>query len=168
MPTTRKQKKARLSRGLEIFSDIENLDVMIGGNHFDREESEDSILSRRPESASCNASDKGGSPHLNTRENRSGISTDRGQNSTGASSSAEFKKLSGELNLRISREMDEMMNSVSFQIWRAINDAISNQILPQIQNPFKAGSGQTTQKGSNVPAEKPEYDTEDCRNDGQE
>ena len=41
MPTTRKQKKARKSRGLEILSDIENLDVMLSGNHFDREESED-------------------------------------------------------------------------------------------------------------------------------
>ena len=48
-----------MSRGLERFSDIENLEVMIDGNHFDREESEDSILARRPESASCKASDKG-------------------------------------------------------------------------------------------------------------
>ena len=57
------------------------------------------------------------------------------------------------------------MNSVSIQIQRAINDAISNQLLPQIQNAFKAGSGQATQKGWNVPAERPEYDTEDCRDD---
>ena len=32
MPTTRKQ-KARKSRGLEMLSDIEKLDVMLGGNH---------------------------------------------------------------------------------------------------------------------------------------
>ena len=113
MPTTRKQKKARKSRGLETLSDIENSDVTLGGTHFDREENEDIILARRPESASCNASDNEESPDLNTKENRSGNSTDRDQNSTGASSSAEFNKLSGELNLRISREMDEMMNSVS-------------------------------------------------------
>ena len=146
------------------MSEIENLDVMLGESHFDREESEGSILARRPRSASCNASDNEESPHLNTREDKSGNSTDRGQNSTGASSSTEFNKLSGELNLRISREMDEMLNSVSVQIQRAINDAISNQILPQIQNAFKAGSGQTTQKGWNVPAERPEFDDEDCRN----
>ena len=30
MPTTRKQKKARKSRGLEMLSDIENLDIMLG------------------------------------------------------------------------------------------------------------------------------------------
>ena len=128
------------------MSDIENLDVMLGGNHFDREEIKGSILAKRPENAGCNASDVEENSHLNTRENKSGNSTDRGQNFTGASSCAEFNKLSGEPNLRISREMDEMMNSVSVQIQSANNDAISNQILPQIQKAFKAGSGQVTQK----------------------
>ena len=33
MPTTRKQKKARKSRGIDMLSDIENLDVMLGENH---------------------------------------------------------------------------------------------------------------------------------------
>ena len=32
-----------------MLSDIENLDVMLGGNHFEREESVDSSLPRRPE-----------------------------------------------------------------------------------------------------------------------
>ena len=57
MPTTRKQKKARKSRGLEMFSDIENLDIMLGGAHFDtreRDESLSSNLARRPESAISN------------------------------------------------------------------------------------------------------------------
>ena len=40
--------------------------------------------------------------------------------------------------------MDEMMNSVSVKIQRAINDAISNQVLPQIQNAIMAGSGHVT------------------------
>ena len=146
MPTTSKQKKARKSRGLEIMSDIENLDVKLCGNHFDREESEDSALARRPESASHDASEDEESPHLNTKEDISGNSTDRGQNSTGTSSSAEFKTLSGELNWRISREMDEMMHSVSVQIQRTINNAISNQVVPQIQNANMAGLGHVTQK----------------------
>ena len=37
-----------------------------------------------------------------------------------------------------------MMNSVSVQIQRAIYDAISNQVLPQIQNVIVAGSGHVT------------------------
>ena len=47
MPTTRKQKKTRKSRGLEILSDIENLDIMLGGdqsNETERERSVDNIL----------------------------------------------------------------------------------------------------------------------------
>ena len=40
MPTTRKQKKARKSRGAEVLSDIENLDTMLGGSNLEREESE--------------------------------------------------------------------------------------------------------------------------------
>ena len=56
MPTT-KQKKARKSRGLEMLSDIENLDVMLGENHstdVEREESINSHLARRPESTASN------------------------------------------------------------------------------------------------------------------
>ena len=114
------------------MSDIENLDVMLGGNHFDRD-SDDSILAKRPESAVCNASDYEENPELNTKENRSGNSADLGQNSTVASSRAELNRLSGELNSRISREMDWMTNSVRAQIQRAICYAISNQVMPQIQ-----------------------------------
>ena len=57
MPTSRKQKKTRKSRGLILLSDIENLDVMFGENHFngmDREESLDSNFPRRPEGATSN------------------------------------------------------------------------------------------------------------------
>ena len=57
--------------------------------------------------------------------------------------------------------MDEMMNSVNTQIQMAISDAISNQILPQIQNALKAGSGHVTQNRFNVPAERPEINPED-------
>ena len=37
MPTTRKQKKAKRSRGLEMLSDIENIDIMLGENHLTQE-----------------------------------------------------------------------------------------------------------------------------------
>ena len=48
MPTTRKQKKARKSRGLEMLSDIENLDIMLGENHFNAREREGSLNSNLP------------------------------------------------------------------------------------------------------------------------
>ena len=87
-----------------------------------------------------------------------------GQNSADVSSLAEINKLPSELNSRISREMDEMMNSVSFQIQGAINDAISNQVLPQIQNVVLTGSGRVTRKGWDVSAERPEINPEVQRN----
>ena len=62
----------------------------------------------------------------------------------------------------ISREMDEMMNSVSVQIRRAINDSIIIQLLPQIQNALMAGSGHSIQSGWNVPAERPKMNTKFC------
>ena len=114
---------------------------MLRGNHYEREKSEDSNLARRQESVSCNVSgDNDENLYSNPRENRSNNSAAHGQNSAGTNSSAELNRLSGELNLRISKEKDEIMNSISVQIQRAFNDAISNQVLPQIQNAFKAGS----------------------------
>ena len=131
MPTTRKQKKARISRGAEMLSDIENLDVMLGGNHLEREESEYDNLSSRSNSPNLNTHENNEEIHYpNSRANRSSNSPEYGHNSAGTDSSAEFNKLSSELNLRISRETDDMMNNVSVQIQRAISDAIGNQVLP--------------------------------------
>ena len=53
-----------------------------------------------------------------------------------------------------------MMSSVKTQIQGAISDAISNQILPQIQNALRAGSGHMTQNRWNVPAERLEINPE--------
>ena len=132
MPTTRKQKKARTSRGAEMLSDVENLDFILGGNHLEREKSEYSNSIRRPGSPSYNAPENNEeNRYPSSREKRSDNSADYGHNSAGTDSSAEFNRLSGELNLGITRELDEAMNSVSVQIQRTINDAISNQILPQ-------------------------------------
>ena len=129
-----------------MLSDTKSLDIMLGGSHCDREGNEDSILARRSGRVNDDASDNNEENfHSIIRDSRSGNSADLGQNSTSRSSSAEFNKLSSELNSRISREMDEMMDSVSVQVQRAISDAINNQVLPQIQNALKAGSGHVTQ-----------------------
>ena len=62
MPTTRKQKKARKSKGLEMLSDIENLDVLLGENHSSRAERDGSLDStsvKRHESVISNNFDEG-------------------------------------------------------------------------------------------------------------
>ena len=163
MPTTRKQKKTRKSRGLEILSDIENLDIMLGGDHFngaERERSLDSTSARRENITSNNLENEGESLYSNHRNVDLRTSADNGRNSADASSQVEINKLSCELNSRIFREMDEMMNSVSSQIQRAINEAINNQVLPQIQNVIMAGSGREARRGWEAPMERPEISTE--------
>ena len=164
MPTTRKQKNAAKSRGLEVLSDIENLDIMLGGNHFngaERDESLNSTSVRRHESIVSNNLDDGeGNPHFDHRNSNVRSSADYGQNSADMNSQAEINKLSRELNSRISKEMDEMMSSVSSQIQRAINDAINNQVQPQIQNANMAGSGCETRRGWETSVERPEINPE--------
>ena len=164
MPTTRKQKKARKSRALEMLSDIENLDIKLGGRHSESEKSVDSNLARRPESTNSNLFENNKKTScLNSRRAGYSDNTGLGQNSTSANSSAEIKRLSSALSSRTSS--DAMMNSVSVQIQRAISDAINSQVLPQIQNALRAGSGQTTQKGWNLPAERPEYISKESCNE---
>ena len=56
MPTTKKQKsKARKSKEADVLSDIENLDIMFGSNHLEREESNFSNSVHRPECPRYNA-----------------------------------------------------------------------------------------------------------------
>ena len=127
MPTARKQKKARKSREVELLSDIKNLDIMLGGNHLEILATQlgDRIF-RNYNALEDNEEDS----YPNSRGNRSSNSANHGHSAAGTDSSDEFNRILGELNLRISREMDEVMNSGSVQIQRANNDAISNQVLP--------------------------------------
>ena len=100
----------------------------------------------------------------NQRSTTSKTNTECDRNSVTENSSAEINRLSSELNSRTSREIDEVMNSVSVQIQRAISDAISSQVLPQIQNAIMAGSGHGTRKSWDVPSERPELNSEVQRN----
>ena len=151
-----------------MLSDIENIDIMLGENHFkarERDGSLNSNLPRRSRSfASTESENENGNVGRNQRNDHSRTNTEYDQNSVTANSSAEINRLSSELNSRISREMDEMMTSVSVQIQRAISDAISTQVLPQIQNVIMAGSGHGTRKGWDVPPERPELNSEVQRN----
>ena len=151
-----------------MLSDFENLDIMLGENHFNSREREGSLnskLPRRPRSFTSNESENEDGDigetqrKINPRKN-----TECDRNSVTGNSSAEINRLSSELNSRISREMDEMMNSVSDQIQRAISDAISTQVLPQIQNVIMAGSGHETRKGWDVLSKRPEPNSEVQRN----
>ena len=143
-----------------MLSDIENIDIMLGENHFNdmrRDESLDGTSIRRQESVtSNNLENEEMNLHSDHRNPETGTSAGYDRITASIDSQAEINKLSSELNSRISREMDEMMNSVSSQIQRAISDAINNQVLPQIRNVIMAGSGQETRRGWEKSDERPE------------
>ena len=52
MLTTRNQKKTRKCTETDMLSNIGNLDLMLGGNHLERDKVEISNYGRRPESPS--------------------------------------------------------------------------------------------------------------------
>ena len=58
--------------------------------------------------------------------------------------------LSEELNLRLSQVADSLMNILQVQITKAINSAINNSVIPEIQNAMGTlSSGQRdTESGS--------------------
>ena len=122
-------------------------------------------MSRRSRSFASNESaNEDGNIGRNQRNIKSRTDTECDRNSVTGNSSAEINRLSNELNSRISREMDEMVNSVSVQIQRAISDAISTQVLPQIQNVIMSGPGHGTRKDWDVPSERREPNSEVQRN----
>ena len=107
---------------------------MLGSNQLEREESEFSNSVRRPESHSYSALvNHDVNSHSNSREDELRGYAGSGQNSENANSSSEINRLSGDLNQRITQEMNDPMCSVSTQKQRAINEAVSEQVLPQIQ-----------------------------------
>ena len=121
---------------------------------------------RRPESVNSNLFENNEENlYSNPKETELGVNAELRQKSISANSSADINRLSSELNSRISKEMDEMLHSVSVQIQRAINDAISSQVLPLIKNASMTGPRHTTQRGRNVPAQRPEMNTEVLRNE---
>ena len=92
------------------------------------------------------------------------ISTEHGQISREVDSSSEINRLSGELNQRITQEINDLMSSVSSQIQRAKIDAINEQALPQIQATLKYGPVQIPNRRWEVSDRRPECRSEEALN----
>ena len=130
MPSTRKQKaKERHSRQLDMLSDVENVDIMLGSYSIDEEEnnaSENEVNldsgSNRPQQSS-NVIGEGFRSLLNTnsRENSEiTIETTR--------------LINEEISNQMSRKLNEIKTSLNSQIQEAITDAITSTVLPSILN----------------------------------
>ena len=119
--------KARKSREMDMMSDFENLDVMLGNsnnNPIERELADAIDQSSTHGDADTNAY-HGGEYRNYLHENDL-----LRQNEVRQS----FVTFSNEFNLRLSQEMDSMMSMMHNQINRAITAAIAERVIPEIQN----------------------------------
>ena len=130
MPSTRKQKaKERRSRQLDIMSDVENVDIMLGSYTRDDEENNasenevnlDSGSSRPLQSSNVIGEDFRSLLNTNSRENSEiTIETTR--------------LINEEISNQMSRKLNEIKTSLNSQIQEAITNAITSTVLPSIQN----------------------------------
>ena len=128
MPFTRKQKaKARKSRELDIMSDFENLDVMLGNSNNNPIEKE---LTEAIDQSSTHRDADTNAYLVNEYRNYLHENDLLRQNEVRQS----FETYSNEFNLRLSQELDSMMSMMHSQINRAITTAIAERVIPGIQN----------------------------------
>ena len=130
MPSTRRQKaKERRSRQLDIMSDVENVDIMLGSysrcdeenNISENEGNLDSGSSRPQQSSNVIGEDFRSLLNTNSRENSEiTIETTR--------------LINEEISNQMSRKLNEVKTSLSSQVQEAITAAITNTVLPAIQN----------------------------------
>ena len=130
MPSTRKQKaKERRSRQIDLMSDIENVDIMLGSysrdvdgnNESENEVNLDSGSSRPQQNSNLVGEDFRSLLNTNSRENSEiTIETTR--------------LINDEISSQLSRKLNEIKTSLSSQIQNAISAAITNTMRPSIQN----------------------------------
>ena len=128
MPSTRRQKaKARKSREMDMLSDIENMDVMLGNgssNPIERELTD--AIEQSSVQGDVESNEHSGNQYTSfAYENNLPRQDDIRQS---------LETFSNEFNLRLSQEMDSMMSMMHSQINRAISNAIAERGIPEIQN----------------------------------
>ena len=130
MPSTRKQKaKERRSRQLDMLSDVENVDIMLGS--YSREDDENNVSENEVNLDSGSSRPKQSSNVIG-KDFRSLLNTNSRENSE---ITIEITRLiNEEISNKMSRKFNEIKNSLDFQIQNANSSAITEKILPSIQN----------------------------------
>ena len=131
MPSTRRQKvKSRRARELDILSDIENMDVLIGNSDANSIERE----LRNVYDGSAEANRDLESNERNTQASSSHVNEFRNIHDVNMGSENldrdHMETLSSELNDRISREINSLIGTVNIQVQRTVEEAICSQVLP--------------------------------------
>ena len=128
MPSTRRQKaKARKSREMDMMSDIDNLDVMLGSGN-------ENPIERELADAIEQSSVQGDHEANEYQKDNYRIFAQENESLRQNEIRQSFETFTSEFNLRLSQEMDSMLSMVHSQINSAINTAISERVIPEIQN----------------------------------
>ena len=134
MPSTRKQKvKARKSRELDMLSVYCNMDVTLGdGNSISIEREIDSPINAPERQRDFQSFPN--RKNSSSQENEIRDISNRNEPVREERLIKSINILSGEMIARMSREMETMMDFMQTQISRAFSCAISERIIPEIQN----------------------------------
>ena len=130
MPSTRRQKaKERRSRQLDMMSDVENVDIMLGS--FSRDDEENNISENELNLDSGSSRPQQG-PNAIGEDFRSLLNTNSRENSEITIETTRL--INEEISNQMSRKLNEIKNSLNSQIQEAVTAAITNTVLPSIQN----------------------------------
>ena len=126
MPSTRKQRaKERRSTQMDLMSDTENLDIMLGS--YSRNELENNSMERNDEMD--RESDRTRHDLVqNSEDFRSLLNSNRRENSE---STVETMRL---VSFEISKQMDGLRKYLNSQIIEAVNSVINEKVLPDIRD----------------------------------
>ena len=143
-----------------MLSDLENMDVMLGSSHFERDLDGSNSPNIHSESSNFEAQQPEGL-NTNGNSNENEIRSYAGNgNLADENYGQSLNYLTGEMNTMIAREVGNLMETVNSQMQRAINSAIVEQVLPQIQASLRTVSEAGAQRGKVPAKEKPELGTE--------
>ena len=110
-----------------MMSDIDTLDVMLGGGN-------ENPIERGLADAIEQSSVQGDYEANEYQRDNYRIFAQENESLRQTEARQSFENFTSEFNLRLSQEMDSMMSMVHSQINRAINTAISERVIPEIQN----------------------------------
>ena len=130
MPSTRKQKaKERRSRQLDMLSDVENVDIMLGIYSRDEEEN---IASENAVNLDSGSSRPQQTSNVIGEDFRSLLNTNSRENSEITVETT--RMISEDISNQMSRNLNEIRNSLNSQIHEAINSVMTDTVFPSIQN----------------------------------
>ena len=130
MPSTRKQKaKERRSRQFDMLSDVENVDIMLRSYSRDDEEN---LASKNEVNLDSGSSRPQQNSNVIGEVFRSLLNTNSRENSETTIETT--RMISEDISNQMSRKLNEIINSLKSQIQEAINNVMTERVLPSIQN----------------------------------